>query len=100
MNHPCTYDGAIDVTPQELRILLDARLIRSHPRYLGTPPRNVNMRVPVEIAKSVVFIGRIREMLDPDKRDKLAGTGFVVSIDGRIKGDGSHCLSSDACRSR
>ena len=80
MNYLVGSPRPIHSAPSEDRILVDARLVKSHRRYLGTPPRNLRLRVPIEIAKSVVFIGRVRETIDPDNRDKLAGTGFAVAF--------------------
>ena len=56
MNGPCKVWSAVDDTLVEGRMVLNARLGGCPKWYLGPCPR-INMRIPEEIYKSVVFVG-------------------------------------------
>jgi hypothetical protein len=47
------------------------------PRYYLTEPKDINMRVPDQVLKTVVFVG-LPEIPDPEYR----GTAFIVTVPG------------------
>src|SRR5579863_5217902 len=60
---------------------LNSRLVDERfadgPRYYLTEPKDIDMRVPDQIRKCVLFVG-LPEMPEPEYR----GTGFIVTVPG------------------
>jgi hypothetical protein len=65
---------------QNLR-LVDERF-GDGPRYYLTEPKDINMRVPDQVLKTVVFVG-LPEVPDPEYR----GTAFIVTMPGTQDND-------------
>ena len=63
---------------EEIAMFHDTRLGNT-PRWFFTRPRDWNMRVPDDVLKSVVFLGRVLEK-GSTREFRFLGTGFFVSV--------------------